>query len=76
MFVEVMEERNSHVVLRSDFSRNQFASYRQGLISHLWMLWDAVQDIFPFYQSRTQSLLSHCTKRLSHTFYIPFALVL
>ena len=35
-FVEVMEERNSHVVLRSDFSRNQFASYRQGLISHLW----------------------------------------
>ena len=36
MFVEVIEERNSHVVLRSDFSRNQFASYRQGLISHLW----------------------------------------
>lgn len=35
-FVEKLEARNDHAVLISDFSRKQFESYRQGLISHLW----------------------------------------
>ena len=35
-FVEKLENRNRQIVLASDFSRKQFESYRQGLISHLW----------------------------------------